>query len=112
MSARHARASYRPRRTHKYDAKPTEVDGFKFPSLREARHYQALKTLRSSGKVDFFVRQVPFHLPGGVKLVLDFMVFWADGTVTFEDAKGHATESYRAKKRMVEALYPVEITEV
>jgi len=55
-------------------------------------------------------RQVPFHLPGGAKYVVDFVEFRADGTVHFIDVKGKETESFRAKKRMVESLYaPIEI---
>lgn len=56
--------------------------------------------------------QVPFKLPGGVRYVVDFVIFWADGQVTFEDIKGVRTESYKAKKRMVEDLYyPITIVE-
>ena len=55
--------------------------------------------------------QVPFHLPGNVKYVVDFQVFMTDGTVKFIDVKGHRTPQYIAKKKMVEALYPVEIEE-
>lgn len=59
----------------------------------------------------FYLRQVPFHLPGGVVYRVDFQEFHANGAVRFVDVKGHRTESYKAKKRMVEALYPVEIEE-
>jgi hypothetical protein len=97
---------------HKFKAKPTETDGIKFSSKKEAKRYNNLKMLKNIGEVIFFLRQVPFHLPGGVKYVCDFLIFWTNGDITIEDVKGFKTESYKAKKKMVEALYPVEILEV
>lgn len=97
---------------HKFHAKRTEVDNIKFSSQKEAKRYNILKLLQKSGDILFFLRQVPFHLPGGVKYVCDFLIFWANGIVTIEDVKGFKTESYKAKKKMVEAIYPVEILEV
>lgn len=97
---------------HKFRAKATETDGIKFSSQKEAKRYSNLKTLQTVGEVVFFLRQVPFYLPGGVKYICDFLIFWTNGTVTIEDVKGFKTESYKAKKKMVEALYPIEILEV
>ena len=57
----------------------------------------------------FFLRQVPFDLPGGVKYRADFMIFWADGSVTVEDVKGYDTPQSRLKRRQGEVLYPVKI---
>lgn len=105
----------RSRRRHKYGtAPPAErtVDGVLFASRAEARRYLELKALRAGGAVRFFLRQVPFHLPGGVRYVLDFLVFWADGRETFEDVKGVRTELYELKRRQVLDLYGVEITEI
>lgn len=97
---------------HKFSAIPTETDGIKFDSRKEAKYYQQLKLRLRAGDVLFFLRQVPFHLPGGVRYVVDFAVFLTDGSVEFVDVKGAKTESYNAKKRMVEATYPITITEV
>lgn len=91
---------------HKFNAKLTVLDGIKFPSKEEAAHYQKLKLLQQSGEVLFFLRQVPFHLPGEVKYVCDFAVFWANGEVTFEEVKGMKLPMYKAKKAIVEAVYP------
>jgi hypothetical protein len=94
---------------HKYHAIPAELDGIKFPSKKEARVYAQLKLEKDAGIILFFLRQVPLHLPGGVKCVVDFVPFYADGRVRFLDAKGMKTATFKAKKRMVEALYPIEI---
>lgn len=96
---------------HKFGAVQTVRDGMKFPSKREARCYDEQVLKVRAGVAVFFLRQVPFHLPGNVKFVLDFMVFNADGTVDCIDAKGAKTKQYIDKKKMVEALYPVKIRE-
>ena len=72
---------------HKFHAKPTEADGIRFASKAEARRYEHLKLAQRGGTALFFLRQVPFHLPGGVVYRCDFLVFWADGRVTVEDVK-------------------------
>jgi hypothetical protein len=97
---------------HKFNAVRTEIDGIKFSSKREAKYYQDLLLARKSGDLLFFLRQVPFHLPGGVRYVVDFAEFWKEGEVRFTDVKGFKTPSYIAKRKMVEALYPIEIMEV
>ncbi len=95
---------------HKYSAVPTETHGIRFDSKREARYYKELLLRQASGEVVVFLRQTPFHLPGGVRYVCDFQEFHADGTVHFVDCKGFETASFKAKKRMVESLYaPIKI---
>lgn len=94
---------------HKYRAVPTETDGIKFASKAEARYYGNLKLRQQAGEVVMFLRQVPFHLPGGVKYVADFMEFLANGEVRVVDVKGMETPTFRAKRKMVEAVYPVRI---
>ena len=94
---------------HKFGAVKTERNGFKFASKKETRRYDELLLLQRSGEVVFFLRQVPFHLPGNVTYRVDFQIFWKDGTVTFEDVKGFETVGFIKNKKMVEALYTVEI---
>lgn len=97
---------------HKFRAIPTELDGIKFASRKEAKRYIELRLLEKSGELLFFLRQVPFHLPANVKYVCDFLCFWKDETVTIEDVKGIKTPLYILKKKQVEATYPVKIMEV
>lgn len=100
----------------KYGAQPTVVDGFRFDSKAEANYYQRLKLRVAAGEVDFFLRQVPMHLPGNSRYVLDFLEFrpCTCGGCTcerhrFVDVKGVQTQMFRLKKRQVEDLYPVTI---
>lgn len=95
---------------HKYGAVRVELDGIKFDSKAEGRYYLQLKQRVAQGEVLVFLRQVPFHLPGGVRYVCDFQEFHADGSVHFIDVKGMQTPTFKAKKKMVESLYsPIEI---
>jgi Protein of unknown function (DUF1064) len=97
---------------HKFNAKPQECENIKFASKKELKRYLELQALKRLGEVIFFLRQTPFHLSGGVKYVCDYLVFWKDGEVTIEDVKGMRTDMYKLKKKQVEALYPITITEI
>lgn len=94
---------------HKFKAKPVDDDGQHFPSKLEHAYYRQLKLRQRAGEIVFFLRQVPFHLPGGVKYVCDFVEFYHDGNIKFVDVKGVETTEFVAKKKMVESLYPVNI---
>lgn len=97
-----------PRRG-KYNAQPTVVDGIRFDSKAEARYYEQLKLRVAAGEVLYFHRQVRIELPGGVRYVVDFQEFHADGTTHYVDVKGVETPMFKTKKRQVEALYPIQI---
>lgn len=90
---------------HKYKAVRTELDGIKFDSKLEGKYYLYLKQLKMAGEVVQFLRQVPFHLPGGTRYVVDFQVFWKDGRVEFIDVKGMETAAFKKSKKQVEELY-------
>jgi len=94
---------------HKFNAVRTEYDGIKFDSKKEGKYYLELKNKVRAGIVLFYLRQVPFQLPGSTTYRIDFMEFHADGTVHFIDVKGMQTKEFILKKKIVEALYPVEI---
>ena len=102
----------RTRRGNKYNAVKTVVDGITFDSKREARYYSRLKILKEMGEVSYFLRQVPFDLPGNVKYRVDFMIVGVGGRVRYVDVKGKRTAMYILKKKQVEAFYPVTIEEV
>ncbi len=97
-----------PKRS-KYGNVVTMVDGIRFDSKREARYFEQLKLRQQAGEVHFWLRQVPMHLPGGTKYVLDFLVFLRDGNVDFVDVKGRETKEFRIKKREVEHHYPIKV---
>ncbi|KLD65443.1 hypothetical protein Y882_02685 [Dyella japonica DSM 16301] len=95
----------------KYGNKPTVVDGVRFDSKKEARYFEDLKRRKAAGEVWYWLRQVPLHLPGGTRYVVDFLVFFKDPErdPEYVDVKGKQTEVFRVKRREVEAAYPVRI---
>lgn len=109
------RMGIKPKPASKYNvsAKDTRTsDGIVFASKAEMHRYHELLNMQRNGLVEFFLRQVSFHLPGNVKYVVDFAVFYPDGRKEFEDVKGVRTAMYQLKRKQVEALYPVKIREI
>ena len=81
----------------------------KLKDKREAEYYDKLKRDLQEEKIIFFLMQVPFHIPGGTKYLVDFVVFDSKGTVRFIDVKGYETPQFKLKKKLVEQFYPVNI---
>lgn len=71
-------ATEAPKPERKYHNQPTVVDGIRFDSKREARYFEQLKLRKHTGEVSHWLRQVPLHLPGGTRYVVDFLVFFSD----------------------------------
>lgn len=99
-------------RSNKHRAVITECDGIKFSSKKEARYYQELRARQHIGEVKFFLTQVPFRLPGGVKHFLDFVEFWTDGSTRFVEVKGRDLPMGKLKRHQVEELYGIKIVVV
>ncbi len=108
---------------HKYGAKPTTVDGIRFASKAEARHYAELKLREKAGEIrglelqPKFPLMVPEYGSGfDVKVghyIADFRYHEGPkGVLRVVDVKGMKTPVYRLKKKMVEAQYGIQITEV
>jgi hypothetical protein len=94
---------------HKYHTRPQKVDDIYFDSKKESQYYGQLKILQKAGEVLFFIRQVGFDLPGGIKYRVDFVEFHKDQSVHFVDVKGYMTQLAKNKIKQVEALYPIKI---
>ncbi|MCK5614784.1 DUF1064 domain-containing protein [Candidatus Pacearchaeota archaeon] len=107
---------------NKYNAKKTVVDGITFASKAEAKRYGELKQLEDQGEIGFLELQPKFEcIINGKRICNYFADFrYADPrriethtTVTvIEDVKGVKTPVYRLKKKLVEALHNIEITEI
>lgn len=110
------------RKKHKYNAKPTTVDGITFHSMKEAARYRELKLLEKAGEIRDLVLQVPLVLSAGNdrrtsigKYVADFVYqerIGEDWCHRVEDVKGFKTPLYRWKKKHVEAQYGIVIREI
>ena len=105
------------RSTSKYGNIFTERDGITFRSAAEARRYDDLKLLELAGEIAGLQLQPRYPLVvNGVKVgtyVGDFKyVDVGTGRSVVEDVKGAASPMYRMKRKLVKALYGVDIEEV
>lgn len=105
---------------NKYGNKKTIYKGEKYDSEREADYARDLDTWRSarspSQRVVSVQRQYRYLCVVRNKkictYVADFVVEYADKHTEVVDVKGFKTEVYKIKKKLVEALYKIEIKEV
>jgi hypothetical protein len=98
---------------------PQTVDGFRFDSTREAERYLSLRQDQHDGKITAL--EVHPRFPLVVRgencgdYEGDFAYLDALGKPVVEDVKSPATRklpTYRLKRRLVWALYALEIREV
>jgi len=102
----------KPKKKPKYHNKPKTVDGFYFPSQKEANYYSDLKLLHKAGEIKGFCRQARFPLLG-CEYLADFIVWHNDGRVEVIDTKGVRTDTYIVKIKQFKELYPdIEFREV
>jgi hypothetical protein len=105
---------------NKYRNNRVEIDGIKFDSEKEGRFYTQLKLRKKAGEVKDFQRQVPFAIEvNGIhiaKYLLDFQVEYPDGRIDYIDIKAKTkegkwitTDTFKLKKKLVEAIYKIEI---
>lgn len=105
----------RPPLKFKFRNTPTSLQGRRYASKAEARYAATLHARKAAGEVLGWLEQTPLHLPGGIKYVLDFLVFEADGTCRAIEVKGMETAAYKIKAKLVAEAYPwlpVEIIRV
>ena len=105
----------------KYKNEPTKVDGITFASKAEAERYKELRRLELMGIIKGLELQKSYKLvkgrwpstgrPFSASYVADF-VYQLDGETIVEDVKGFKTEAYELKKKLMIAVYGIEITEV
>jgi hypothetical protein len=98
----------------KYKAKRTEVDGIVFASKREATRYQDLKVMQDLGLITGLTLQPKYPLEvNGVKIctyIADFLYFENGERIT-EDTKGVKTPAYKLKRKLMLAIYGIQIRE-
>lgn len=92
------------------------IDGIVFDSKREAWRYMELKALERAGSIGNIELQPEFELiptfeydgkkERAVKYRADFRYRHRSGGVIVEDVKGHKTEVYRIKRKLLLHKYP------
>ena len=107
------------RRPNKFGAVKTTVDGERFDSKHEAARWRELVLLQRAGEIQCLERQVRYLLVvNGVQVTSyrpDFCyVVTATGEAITEDAKAGPTktEAYLIRRKLMQALHSIVITEV
>lgn len=101
----------------KYHAKKTEVQGVIFDSKKEATRYQELLLLERAGQIVELELQPRFDLVVNNQKIGfykgDFRYKDVEtGNSIIEDVKGMKTPVYNLKRKLVKALYGIDIVEV
>lgn len=105
---------------NKYHAQKTPVGDKVFDSKREADRYVELMIMQNMGVIKGLECQKPYKLvkgkwrngrPFSITYKADF-VYSLDGEIVVEDVKGYRTEVYKIKKKLMKAIYGIEIQEV
>jgi len=98
----------------KYGNKRTEYNGRKYDSKYEARIAQELDLRMKAGEFVEITPQFPIklyvYLPDGskahiFKYICDFKCEKPDGSFLLVEAKGHITETYRIKKKILDLVW-------
>lgn len=105
----------------KYHSTPTEVNGIRFDSKREANRWAELRLMERAGQIQKLKRQVKYLLiPSQYRdgkcierecsYLADF-VYIKDGHLVVEDCKGFRTPEYKIKKKLMLQLYDIRLVE-
>lgn len=105
----------------KYHSTPTEVNGIRFDSKREAKRWTELRLMERAGKIQKLKRQVKYLLiPSQYRdgkciereasYIADF-VYIKDGHLVVEDCKGFRTPEYKLKRKLMLERYDIRLVE-
>ncbi len=98
----------------KYNAKKVTIDGIVFDSKAEAKRYKVLKILERAGEIQNLELQPRYDLIiNEIKVGFykaDFR-YTEKGKLIIEDVKGMKTPIYNLKKKMIKAIYGIDILE-
>lgn len=104
------------RRSKFRNQKQVGHDGVLYHSKLEARYANELLLQRKVGVVRWYIRQVPFLLPGGVTYRTDFLVVREDPDyipplprIEVIDCKGYMTRESLNKMKQVKELYGITV---
>lgn len=112
---------------NKWNNQRTEYNGYTYMSKKEANFAMSLDNCKKAhdpkDRVLSYDKQVPFPIVvNGQKIckyILDFKVAYADGRIEYIDVKAFdkkkskflSTDTYKLKKKLVEAIYGITIKE-
>lgn len=101
--------------TSRFKNKWVTIDGKKFSSIREGRSYIVCRDKLLKQEIKNFECQKTYPLAvNGIHVcnyIADFVEHYFDGTFTVIDAKGVRTPLYKLKKKLMLAIYGIQIRE-
>lgn len=96
------------RKKSKYNNVSRHYNGRTYDSILEAKVAQELDWRKKAGEISEIIPQFKISLDVNgyhvCNYYCDFKVIKTDGSIEFVEAKGFETETYRLKKRLLEAL--------
>jgi hypothetical protein len=103
-----------PKRTwkSKYRAQPVVTDEGRFASQREHQHWCISKLRQKAGEITNLQRQVRFRLEHNGIHICDYIadeVFFENNKRVVVDVKGYETPEFKLKRKLMRALYNIEI---
>ncbi|MGE0131903.1 MAG: DUF1064 domain-containing protein [Blastocatellales bacterium] len=114
MTVAQLRAEEAKTKRNKFHAVPADRDGIRFHSKLEAGRYGELRTLERAGVIKDLRLQVDYSLAVNGLLIAVYradFVYLENGKEIVEDSKGFRTREYLMKKKLMLALYGIEILE-
>lgn len=98
---------YQKWKTNKYGNKTSIYDGYGYDSKFEASYAMELDALKKKGKIKDWRRQVKQDLRVNGEHItnyfVDFEVTHNDGSIELTEIKGFETETWRLKRKLLEA---------
>ncbi len=99
----------------KYRNRRTEVDGITFDSKKESERYSELKILERAGAIKNLTLQPRYPIiVNDIKIctyVADFTYQTRLGETLVEDVKGMRTQVYIIKRKLMKAIYGIDVLE-
>ena len=100
----------------KFNAVKTYVDGILFDSKWEAKRYSLLKIREKAGEISDLKLQVSFPLIiNDIKVatyISDFTYYdLINNSKVVEDSKGFLTPEYKIKKKLMKAIFDIDVLE-
>jgi len=89
-----------------------------YASKKEEKYARMLemqkKVIDKNKKVLFWFPQVPIEFSSGIKMVIDFLVCYADGHWELHEVKSKATRTtlYKNKVKLLKSEYGLEVKEI
>ena len=109
---------------NKFNAKRKEIDGHKFPSLKEASYYLQFKDMLAKGEISDLQLQPQYELlpsfrdnKGKLERAItykpDFLLTYPDGRLVVVEVKGFKTKDYIMRRKLFKHKYSmIEFWEV